>query len=57
MSEHDSVVTNPTSLPGKSGSRRGIYIALAIVAVAVVGSFASASFSQVLRHRLVAQAV
>ena len=53
MSEHDSVVTNPTSLPRKSGSRRGIYIALAIVGVAVVGSFASASFSQVLRHRLV----
>jgi Spy/CpxP family protein refolding chaperone len=54
MSEHDSVVANPTSRPRKAGSRRrSIYVAVAIVGVAVVGSFASASFSQVLRHRLV----
>jgi protein CpxP len=54
MSEHDSVVANPTSLPRDGRSRRrGIYIALAIVGVAVVGGFASSSFSQALRHRLV----
>jgi protein CpxP len=54
MSEHDSVVANPTSRPRGAGSRRrSIYIALAIVGVVVVGGFASSSFSQALRHRLV----
>jgi Spy/CpxP family protein refolding chaperone len=54
MSEHDSVVANPASRPGGAGSRRRtIYVALAIVGVAVVGGFASSSFSQALRHRLV----
>jgi Spy/CpxP family protein refolding chaperone len=54
MSEHDSVVTNATSGPRKAGSRRrSISFAVAIVGIAVVGGFASASFSQALRHRLV----
>jgi periplasmic protein CpxP/Spy len=54
MSEHDSVVANPASRPRDAGSRRrSIYVAMAIVGVAVVGGFASSSFSQALRHRLV----
>jgi Spy/CpxP family protein refolding chaperone len=54
MSEHDSAVANPASEPRDAGSRRRtIYVAVAIVGVAVVGGFASSSFSQALRHRLV----
>jgi Spy/CpxP family protein refolding chaperone len=54
MSERDSVASNPASQPRNAGSRRrGIYIATAIIGVAVIGGLASSSFSQALRHRLV----
>jgi protein CpxP len=54
MSEHDSVVASPASPPRDAGSRRtAAYVVVAIAAVAVIGGFASSSFSQALRHRLV----
>src|SRR5437016_314961 len=54
MSEHDSVVASPASQPRDAGSRRrATYVVVAIAAVAAIGGFASSSFSQALRHRLV----
>jgi periplasmic protein CpxP/Spy len=54
MSEHDSMIGSPAFPPRDAGARRtGTYVAVAIVSVAVLGAFASSSFSQGLRHRLV----
>jgi periplasmic protein CpxP/Spy len=54
MTERDSAASNPASQPRDAGSRRkGVYIAMAIIGVAVIGGLASSSFSQALRHRLV----
>jgi periplasmic protein CpxP/Spy len=51
MNERDPIT--PDLAPRSRGSRRtGMYVAIAIGAVAVLGAFASSSFSQVLRHRL-----
>jgi protein CpxP len=52
MSEHDPMTQN--AAPNAKRSRRtGAYVAIAIGAVAVLGAFASSSFSQALRHRLI----
>ncbi len=53
MSDHDPISEMPASVPqGPHLRRRGAYIAVAVVGVALIGVFASASLSQSLRQRM-----